>query len=78
MTSNKAKSHWKAFVDQCIKDGDTYYLFHHSAKHKKNLVQAVISDTEAIGILVELITNHPEAFNYIIAEINKKKVIAKA
>lgn len=78
MTRKQAKEKIKPFITACEKDGDEYYIFHHTGKHNTNLVNAFIGDKEAVGILAEIIGQHPEAFNYLIEHLNKKKIIAKA
>lgn len=78
MTTKQAQEKLKPFIKECVKSGNEYYVLYHDKKEGKNLVKANISDSIAVGILVEIINAHPEAFNYIIDEMNKKKVIAKA
>jgi len=55
-----------------------FYIMHHDNKNNKLLAKTSINDAIAVEVLVNIIANHPEAFNYVIDEMNKKKVIAKA
>lgn len=75
MTPKEAQQKIKPFVKECVKDSDGYFVYHCD---KKASIHSSMSQGDAIEILVVVISNHPEAFNYIIDEMNKKKIIPSA